>query len=30
MRAAVDLQDVIVEILHAQAEPRHADLADAL
>ena len=30
MGAAVDLKNVIVEILHAQAQTRHADLVQRL
>ena len=28
MRAAVQLEDLVVEVLDAEAEPRHADAAD--
>ena len=30
MRAAVDFQDVVVKIFHAQAQARHAQFADGL
>ena len=30
MRPAVDLEDGVVEVLHAQAQTSHADLADGL